>query len=73
MKVSKPDLQCQEKNPVTRVCLNPHCPEAMMCEQEDCPACGDPHIKCNYISLGSLTKLANQPLNRYQNFIDYTI
>ena len=66
-----PQLTCRKTNPISRVCLNPHCTLALVCDLPTCTTCGrEVHKFCYSTSLDQFTTLVNQPLVSFGKFME---
>ena len=65
-----PQLSCRQGNTVSRVCLNPECRLALICDNPGCHSCGRGiHKFCYSTALDQFTALVNQPLISFGGFV----
>lgn len=52
-----------------RVCVNPECEYALICNEANCDNCAKKHLNCLSTSLEGITGRLNDGVNRYNEFV----
>jgi CRISPR/Cas system-associated protein Csm6 len=66
-KAGEPQRKCAKGNRVVRLCINPKCKEALMCNEPECAKC-EAHEVCPTILLSGLGKMINERVGIFHDF-----
>jgi hypothetical protein len=73
LRVREPQKKCPGGRPVTRICTNPKCQQALLCAEAACKECFKPHIACPTVNLTGITHLLNERIAEFQEFAEQTM
>jgi hypothetical protein len=73
LRVRESDKKCPGGRPVSRICTNPKCQQALLCAEAACKECFKPHLACPKVDLAGITHLLNERIAEFQEFTEQTM